>query len=112
MCFPSCFFSHTRTIPHWCRYVIDSSGFGGDPVSDLRALQHELQLFDPALPLRPSMVVANKCDLPRAAEGVEKLRRATNLPVVAVSAMMGSNVGTAIQSLRWLLEAQEKMAPH
>lgn len=92
-------------------YVIDASsgiasaGSGAGPVADLRTLQRELQLYDPFLPSRPSIVVANKADLRGAAEGIAALRAATTMPVVATSAMHRTGVGDAINALRWLLEA-------
>lgn len=80
-----------------------------DPVQDLRILQAELQLYNPALVGKPSLVVANKMDLPGAKAGLERLRSGTSLPVIAASAKKGSNVGLVIDSLRWLLETQERM---
>lgn len=81
-----------------------------DPVQDLRILQAELQLYNPALVAKPSLVVANKMDLPGAKAGLERLRSGTSLPVIEASAKKGSNVGLVIDSLRWLLETQERMA--
>jgi GTP-binding protein len=39
-----------------------------DPLADWRALNRELELFDPALAAKPQIVVANKIDLPEARE--------------------------------------------
>lgn len=47
---------------------------GWDPAADLQALQRELYLYDPGLPARPSLVIANKMDLPGAQEGLARLR--------------------------------------
>jgi GTP-binding protein len=98
-------------------YVVDASGCTGksmlhaanDPVADLRTLQWELRLYDPALPRRPSLVVANKCDLPGAAEGVRRLREATSLPVVTVSCVRREGMALAMDSLRWLVETHERL---
>lgn len=90
-------------------YVIDVSASAAcDPVSALRTLQRELQMYDPALPRRPSVIVANKLDLPGAQEGVKALRKASALPVIAVSAQAGKDVNYVAGALRWLLEAQDK----
>lgn len=94
-------------------YVIDASGGAGagggaDPVADLRTLQAELRLYDPALVTRPSLVVANKTDLPRAAEGVRRLRQATLLPVVEASALVGRGVGDVVNALRFLVDQTAK----
>jgi hypothetical protein len=75
-----------------------------------RALQKELKAYDASLPLRPSVIVANKMDLPGAEAGLQALRKATLLPVIAVSAQAGSNVELVVRSLRWLMETQDKLA--
>ncbi len=84
-------------------YVVDVSPANGDPGGDLAALQAELALYSPALPARPSIVVANKVDAPGARAGVAKLRAATRLPVLEVSAVERTGVGPAVEALRWLL---------
>lgn len=91
-------------------YVLDASGFTGDPVHDLKALQQELKLYDPALPRRPSLVLANKMDLPGAEKGLQRLRESTSLPVLECSAAKAANLPAVLQSLRWLLEASERAA--
>lgn len=79
-----------------------------DPVSDLRALQMEVQEYDPTLASRPALVVANKCDLPSAADGVQALRAATTLPVLEVSAANGTGADLVAQSLRFLCQQAPK----
>ena len=74
-----------------------------DPVSDLRALQAEIQAYDPGMAARPALVVANKCDLPGAAEGVAALRQATSLPVIETSARNNAGGELLAQSLRFLV---------
>lgn len=91
-------------------YIIDASGASSDPVSDLLTLQSELRLYDPILLRRPSIVVANKMDLPAAAAGVARLRAATSLPVLEASALARTNIPLVVNSLRWLLEAANKQA--
>ena len=57
-------------------HVVDlSGGFEGrDPVSDYEIIKRELGLYAPELAERPSIVVANKSDLPGAAEAASRLR--------------------------------------
>lgn len=86
-------------------YVIDTSAANADPVGDLASLQSELRLYDPVLPLRPSIVIANKGDLPGAAAGAAKLRASTPLPVLEVSAMQRQGVGAVVEAMRWLIDA-------
>jgi GTP-binding protein len=81
-------------------------GLSTDPVQDLRTLQRELAAYDASIVQRPSVVVANKCDLPGAQEGLRKLRAATSLPVLPLSAKLTSGVGFLVESLRFLVDAQ------
>jgi GTPase involved in cell partitioning and DNA repair len=73
-----------------------------DPVSDLKSLQAEVQEFDPSLARKPSIVVANKCDIPGAELGLKLLRESTALPVIQVSAKAASGIPLLAQSLRFL----------
>lgn len=72
-------------------FVIDMSGSEGrEPADDLAALREELKLYDPLLAMRPWMVVANKMDLPEAAENLKPFkRRFRNIAVSAISAKGG-----------------------
>jgi GTP-binding protein len=60
-----------------------------DPLADWRALNRELELFDPALAAKPQIVVANKIDLPEARETAALLNEkfgALSVPFHAISA--------------------------
>ena len=69
-------------------FVLDMAGSEGrNPIEDLQHLRREIDLYDPRLALRPWWVVANKMDLPEAAENLTALRRRyPNREVVPVSA--------------------------
>lgn len=69
-------------------FVVDMAGSEGrDPVADFKTLRAELDLYDPTLSERPWAVVANKMDLPEAAENLKRfkraVRKATILPIAA-----------------------------
>src|SRR5207248_465373 len=69
-------------------FVIDMAGSEGrEPLEDLQKLRKELDLYDPKLSERPWIVVANKMDLPEAAEKLKhfktRYRKLTVLPVAA-----------------------------
>jgi GTP-binding protein len=85
-------------------YVLDMGGQEGrSPLEDLASLRRELSLYDPQLGERPWMVVANKMDLPEAAENLEIFRaRFPKLTVVPISAAEG----TGIEALRETLKAR------
>jgi GTPase len=56
-------------------FVLDMAGSEGrEPLDDLQKLRKELDIYDPMLSERPWIVVANKMDLPEAAEKLEHFR--------------------------------------
>ncbi len=75
-------------------FVVDSAGSEGrDPVADVRQLREELGLYDPLLLRRPWSLVANKMDLPGAAENVPRLQQEfPGVPVLPVAAAVGSGL--------------------
>src|SRR4029077_10621742 len=53
-------------------FVIDVAGSEGrSPVEDLQNIRKEIDLYDPMLSSRPSLIVANKMDLPNSNENLE-----------------------------------------
>ena len=78
--------SRTRMLA----YVLDLEV--EDPAADLHVLEHELAAFSPALAARRRLLVANKVDLPEAAERLDRLRAAMDEEVVAVSALSGAGI--------------------
>jgi GTP-binding protein len=63
-----------------------------DPLADWTVVNRELEFFDPALLEKPQILVANKIDLPEAAEKVAHLKAVVtqrNIPFCAVSALSG-----------------------
>ncbi len=54
--------------------VVDAAGSEGrDPVEDVKKIREELALYDPLLARRPWALVANKMDLPGAADHLPRL---------------------------------------
>jgi len=66
-------------------YVIDLS-LGDDPWLQIEGLNYELEHHQTGLSKRPSMIVANKIDLPASLKRYEKLKERTLLPIFPVSA--------------------------
>ncbi len=67
--------------------VLDMAGVDGrDPVEDYHGLLHELAAYNPQLKDRPRIVVANKMDLPAAAEQLQAFKQATGLDPIPISA--------------------------
>jgi GTP-binding protein len=66
-----------------------------DALADWRAINRELELFDPALAAKPQIVVANKIDLPEARAMIvllEKSLASMSLPFRAISAATGEGL--------------------
>ena len=75
-------------------FVLDMAGSEGrTPLDDLQTLRKELDLYDSALSERPWLIVANKMDLPGAAENLATFkRRYRKLDIVPISAQTGEGI--------------------
>jgi GTP-binding protein len=90
-------------------YVIDMGGMEGrSPLEDLASLRKELSLYDATLENRPWLAIANKMDLPEAAENLAAFRarypKLVTLPVSAES-------GMGMDALREVLRERLAIAP-
>ena len=76
----------TKVIAH----VIDMGSFEGrDPIEDYENIYKELKNFDERLINKPSIIIANKMDLPGAKENLEKFRnKFKETEIYEVSAIM------------------------
>lgn len=75
----------TRVILH----VIDMAGIEGrDPYDDYEKINKELEAYDPRLMDRPQIIVANKMDMPEAAENLRDFKQKINkeIQIHAISA--------------------------
>ncbi len=85
----------TRLIVH----MVDSCPIDGtDPLENVRVIRGELTGHSAELGSRPEVLVANKADLPEAAEGVARLREAYG-EVFPISAVTGEGVKELIAEL-------------
>lgn len=86
------FLRHIERARHHL-YIIDMSGLDGrEPADDYRKLIEELGQYREDLPRRPSLVVANKMDLPGANENLDSLRQAADAEPIAISATTGEGL--------------------
>jgi GTP-binding protein len=90
-------------------HLIDASAVDvDDPLASWRAVNRELELFDPALADKSQLVVANKIDLPEARERLHLLERQLPeryLPLLAVSAISGEGIRALVQKIGARLDA-------
>jgi GTP-binding protein len=86
-------------------FVVDAAGSEGrNPVADLGSLRRELDLYDPTLSQRPWMIVANKMDLPEAADHLPVIKnRFPDRVVFPMAAANGEGVKEFIEELRTFL---------
>ncbi|CAO1341532.1 unnamed protein product [Diamesa hyperborea] len=79
-------------------FVIDASC--EEPWNHYTILINELGKFSEELIGRQKIVVANKMDLPEAQENLELLRQNINVPIIEISAKMGTNVAKLLEEIR------------
>lgn len=85
-------------------FILDAAQTEGrDVVEDYRVLRTELELHNPELLKRPFIVVANKMDIPGAAENAGRLREAMELEVSLISGVTGQGVDELLDKTYQLL---------
>jgi GTP-binding protein len=90
-------------------FVLDIAGSEGrHPIEDLQNLRREIDLYDPRLSERPWYLVANKMDLPNAAENLAALeQRFPGVETVAISAAQSGGLDQLKDRLQsWLFSAR------
>jgi GTP-binding protein len=65
---------------------------GADPLLNYRTIRRELELYSPALAVKPEIVAVSKSELTGSAEVRERLERELGRPVLAVSAVTGQGL--------------------
>ncbi|MBQ7433728.1 MAG: GTPase ObgE [Lachnospiraceae bacterium] len=91
-------------------HIIDGAGVEGrDPVEDIRAINGELEAYNPDLMKRPQVIAANKMDtLPEEdrEEMVQLIREeyGTDIPIFPISAATGDGVKELLYYVRDLLK--------
>jgi GTP-binding protein len=95
-------------------FVLDIAGSEGrHPIEDLQNLRREIDLYDPRLSERPWYIVANKIDLPEAADNLRDLkRRFPGVEVVGISASQSEGLDELKENLqRWLFAGTAEPSP-
>ena len=73
--------------------VIDmAGGEGRDPVDDYKVLRHEMKMYNEDLLNRSTLVIANKMDLPEAADNLKRFRKETKTKPLPVSSETGEGL--------------------
>jgi len=83
----------TRMLVH----MVDAApADGSDPVESYHAIREELRLYSETLAEKPEIVAANKLDLERARDGVDRLRAALEVEVFPISAVTGEGIRSLV----------------
>ncbi len=93
----------TRLLVH----VVDVADGAPEPAEAVETVERELAAYDPALLARPRIVAANKIDLPHS-DGLTRLTarcRASEMPLLPVSALTGEGVPGLIEAVAARLRA-------
>lgn len=90
---------------HILVYVLDMEGTDNrDPLHDLASLREELELYNPEIPVRPSLIVANKMDGECAEENLARLREQEVIPIFPTCAELDQGTAPLICELRNFVE--------
>ena len=87
-------------------YVLDMAAFDGrDPYDDFISLKKELDLYLDGLSSRPSIIAANKMDLPEAAEILKEFKKKVyDIQIIPISAANSENLDDVLDVLRIKVE--------
>ncbi|XP_011689769.1 PREDICTED: mitochondrial ribosome-associated GTPase 2 isoform X1 [Wasmannia auropunctata] len=83
-------------------FIIDVTQ--SEPWGVLETLKHEINQFNESLNGRPHIIVANKIDLPGAEVNLQLLRERIDLPIIPISAKVGTNISTLLKEIRRLYD--------
>jgi len=99
------FLRHIERCRIFC-YVLDMGGSDGrDPLRDLQVLRDELERYEPGLSKRPSLLLANKIDLPEAEENLRRLQESEkNVRIMPICAELALHTDEVILALRQMLD--------
>lgn len=85
-------------------FVVDMAGSDGrDPVEDYKVVMSELNLYRRGFQRRKAVVVANKMDLPDAADNLPRFIRKTGTDPIPVSAATGEGIPVLAKAIRQLV---------
>ncbi len=94
----------TRVIAH----VIDMSGYTNDPYKDYLIINKELENFSKSLTKKKQIIIANKMDMPKSKENLEKFKKQVKEPIYEISAIKGEGLDKVINALAETLKTLPK----
>ncbi len=86
-------------------HLIDmASSEGRDPLDDFMQISEELKAYSELLTVKERIIVANKMDLPQAAENLKRFQERFSVDVFEVSALTGEGVDAVVDEIRKILK--------
>lgn len=86
-------------------FVVDCGGVDGrTPEADYKALRNEIRSYDPELLKKPTILVANKMDVPGSEIGLAKLEKTARRKAIAISAADGSGLPELREKIKALVK--------
>lgn len=85
----------TRVLVH----LVEPFPTGGDPLENYRTIRRELELYRPALAVKPEVLAMSKAELTGAEEVRERLERELGRPVLAISAVTGAGLADLVREV-------------
>jgi GTP-binding protein len=93
-------------------HVVDMAATEGrDPVDDFRKIRKEIKLYKPELAERPFLIVANKMDIPEAADWLKVFKRKTRTKPIPLSAATKEGIPEFMAILREEVEKRRPKVP-
>lgn len=86
----------TKVIAH----VIDMGSVEGrDPYEDFLTINKELEKFSKKLIKKPMIIIANKMDMPKAKQNLEKFKEKVKIDIYPISALTSTNLNQVLIKL-------------
>lgn len=95
----------TRVIAH----IIDMGATEGrNPYEDYLIINKELESFNPKIMEKPQIIIANKMDMPDAADNLKQFKEKVNADIYPIKAVTGEGLDNVIEVLADMLSKIEK----
>jgi GTP-binding protein len=89
-------------------HIIDMASVDGrDPISDYHIIQNELKEYKMNLSKRPTILVANKMDLPGAKENLERFKKEVSSDIYPISAYTKDNLKELLYKIKDTIDHTE-----
>ncbi|MFC1667513.1 GTPase ObgE [Candidatus Omnitrophota bacterium] len=70
-----------------------------NPLEDLRSINNEIGLYNPALLKRPQVLAANKMDIPDASENLTRFRKRCKKTIYPISCLTGEGIKKLLEAV-------------